>query len=99
MEHTEQHPHQPSEHHHHHPHPAHVEIFIDKKEHRSQTPTTHAALYRLGRVDHTTHDLYEEIRGKGEDKLIPYSEAEIHLHKHEHFFSVQKKLNPGAAWR
>ena len=99
MEPTQQHP--PSEHHHHHPHPApaHVEIFIDKKEQRSHTPTTHAALYRLGQVNHTTHDLYEEIRGKGEDKLIPYNEAEIHLHKHEHFFSVQKKLNPGAVCR
>jgi len=89
------------EHHHHHPHelPSHMEIFIDKKEHRSPNPTTHAALYKLGHVDPATHDLYEEVRSKGEDKLIPFNDAEIILHKHEHFFSVQKKLNPGAAWR
>jgi hypothetical protein len=98
MEHHEHHEH---EHHHphHHEHPAHVAIFIDKKEHRSPNPTTHAALYRLGKVDPATHDLYEEVHGKGDDKLIPFNEHEIHLHEHEHFFSVQKKLNPGAAWR
>ena len=67
---------------------------------KSTNPTTHTgeALYKLGQVDPATHDLYEEVHGKGEDKLITYNNAEIFLHQHEHFFSVQKKLNPGAAW-
>lgn len=95
MEMQERHEHQQPPH----EHPSHVEIFIDKKEYRSPNPTTNAALYTLGHVDPAKYDLYEEVHGKGEDKLIPYNGAEIVLKQHEHLFSVQKKLNPGAAWR
>lgn len=93
------HEHHPHHHHEHHEPPKHVEIFIDKKKHESRNPTTGVALYTLGKVDPNTHDLYEEVHEKGEDKLIPNNHEEIHLHKHEHFFSVQKKLNPGGLWR
>jgi len=94
MEHTEHQDHRKHQEHH-----DHVEIFIDKKKHESHNPNTGAALYKLGKVDPTTHDLYQEVHGKGEDKLIPDNGIEHHLKHGEHFFSVQKKLNPGGAWR
>jgi hypothetical protein len=87
-----------TEHQQHHKHHEQVEIFIDKKKHESPNPNTGAALYTLGKVDPNTHDLYQEVHGKGEDKLIPNNHIEIHLKNGEHFFSVQKKLNPGGSW-
>jgi hypothetical protein len=98
MEHQEHHEYHEA-HEHHHEHHEHVEIFIDKKEHKSPNPTTGAALYKLGGVNPNEYDLYIEIHGKGEDKLIPDDHIEIHLKNHEHFFTVQKKLNPGGLWR
>lgn len=86
-------------HHEHHEHHHHVEIFIDNKKHESPNPTHGSALYKLGGVDPAAYDLYAEVRGKGEDKLIPDNHHEIHLQHHEHFFTVQKKLNPGNTWR
>ncbi len=72
-----------------------VEIFIDKQEHESPNPTTGAALYVLGSVDPAKYDLYLEVHGKGDDQLIPNDNQEIHLKNGDHFFTVQKKLNPG----
>jgi hypothetical protein len=75
-----------------------VEIFIDKKRYESPTPTTGAALYVLGGVDASKYDLYEEVHGKDDDKLIPNDGAKIDLKNGEHFFTVQKKLNPGGSY-
>jgi len=79
-----------------HEHKQNVEIFIDKKRHESPTPTTGAALYVLGGVDASKYDLYEEVHGKGDDKLIPNDGTRNDLKNGEHFFTVQKKLNPGS---
>jgi hypothetical protein len=78
--------------------PAHgtVSIHIDKKELKSPTPTTGKALYDLGGVDSTKYDLFRETRGKGEDEKIAYDGTPVALHEGDHFFSVPKKLNPGA---
>jgi len=75
-----------------------VEILIDKKRYESPNPTTGAALYKLGGVDPNSYDLYREVHGKGDDELIPDSNKEIQLKNGEHFFTVQKKLNPGGPW-
>jgi Multiubiquitin len=80
-------------------HHNHVEIFIDKKRYESPNPTTGAALYKLGGVDPNAYDLYEEVHGKGDDKLIGNDNREVHLKNGGHFFTVQKKLNPGSLWR
>jgi hypothetical protein len=77
----------------------HVEIFIDKKRYESPDPTTGSALYRLGGVDPNTYDLYREIHGKGDDELIRDDQSSVVLKNGEHFFTVQKKLNPGSLWR
>ncbi len=77
----------------------HVEIFIDKKKYESPDPTTGAALYRLGNVDPNLYDLYREVHGKGDDELIGDDQRVITLKHGEHFFTVQKKLNPGCLWR
>jgi hypothetical protein len=81
-----------------HEHKHNVEIFIDKKRHESPTPTTGAALYVLGGVDPNKYDLYEEVHAKGDDKLIPNDGTRIDLENGEHFFTVQKKLNPGGSY-
>lgn len=81
-----------------HEHHHRVEIFIDKKRYESPNPTTGAALYKLGGVDPNAYDLYREVHGKGDDEPIPDSNKEIHLKNGEHFFTVQKKLNPGGLW-
>jgi hypothetical protein len=77
---------------------SHVEILIDKKKYDSPNPTTGSALYLLGSVDPKTYDLYREIPGKGDDELIPNDHTVITLKDGEHFFTVQKKLNPGSLW-
>jgi hypothetical protein len=76
-----------------------VEIFIDKKKYESPDPTTGAALYRLGGVDPNAYDLYREVHGKGEDELIRDDQSAVTLKNGDHFFTVQKKLNPGSLWR
>lgn len=76
-----------------------VEIFIDKKKHDSPNPTTGAALYVLGSVDPNTYDLYREVHGKGDDELIRNDTSAVTLKNGDHFFTVQKKLNPGSLWR
>ncbi|TAM80972.1 MAG: hypothetical protein EPN47_13895 [Acidobacteria bacterium] len=76
-------------------HNTQVEMFIDKKRYESPNPTTGAALYLLGKVDPNTYDLYLEVRGKGDDELIPNDNTGISLKNGDHLFTVQKKLNPG----
>jgi hypothetical protein len=72
-----------------------VSIIIDKKEYKSPNPTTGAALYLLGKVA-SGYDLFLEVRGKGDDELIPNNSTEVQLHGGDHFYSAQSTLNPGA---
>jgi hypothetical protein len=73
-----------------------VTIIIDKKEKKSPNPTTGHALYVLGGVDPQTYDLFRETHGKGDDELIKDDPSPIELKNGDHFFSLKKKLNPGA---
>ena len=73
-----------------------VSIIIDKKEHKSPNPTTGHALYVLGGIDSQNYDLFRETHGKGDDELIPDNGTSITLKDGDHFFSLKKKLNPGA---
>lgn len=75
--------------------PQTVVIHIDKKEYKSPNPTTGHALYDLDKVDPNVYDLYREVPGKGDDEFIPNSSQQVVLRDGDHFFSVQKKLNPG----
>lgn len=77
---------------------AQVELFIDNKKHESPNPTTGAALYALGGVDPNAYDLYQEVHGKGDDELIRNDGGSVGVKNGDHFFTVQKKLNPGSAW-
>ena len=72
-----------------------VKIHIDKKEYESPNPTTGAALYKLGSVDAGKYDLFLEVHGKGDDKMIPNDETPIELKNGLHFYTAQKHLTPG----
>jgi hypothetical protein len=71
-----------------------VTIIIDKKETKSPTPTTGAALYTLGGVA-AGYDLWKEVPGKGDDELIANGGGPIQLKNGEHFYTAQSSLNPG----
>ncbi len=71
-----------------------VNIIIDKKEYKSPNPTTGAALYLLGKVA-SGYDLFREVRGKGDDEMIPNNGKEVKLYEGDHFYSAQSTLNPG----
>lgn len=73
-----------------------VEIFIDKNKKESPETTTGGALYLLGGVDANLFDLYREVHGKGEDELIRNDASTVTVKNGDHFFTVQKKLNPGS---
>jgi len=72
-----------------------VKIYIDRKEHESPRHTTGVNLYVLGSVNATTHDLWKEEQGKGDDQLVDNNASPILLKEWEHFYSAQKDLNPG----
>ena len=78
--------------HHHH---KMVKIIIDRKHLESPTPTTGAALYKLGEVK-AGYTLYREVPGPHEDEPIPDDQTEIHLHNDEKFYSSENTINPGA---
>jgi hypothetical protein len=71
-----------------------VTIYIDKKKETSPNPTTGAALYVLGKVP-VGYDLFEEIHGAGDDKLIKNDDKEIELKNHLRFYTAKQSLNPG----
>ena len=73
-----------------------VKIYVDRVEKTSPDPTTGIALYALGSVPET-YVLFREVQGRRDDELVPKTEAPIHLHEWEHFYSAQGKLNPGSA--
>jgi hypothetical protein len=72
-----------------------VSIHIDNKEVKSPNPTTGAALYNLGGIDPTQYDLFRETH-QGDDEPILNNTTPVKLKDGDHFFSAQKKLNPGA---
>lgn len=74
-----------------------VTIHIDKAEKKSPNPTTGAALYLLGTVDASQYDLFLEVHGHGDDEFIPNDNTEITLKNGDHFYTVQKNLNPGTS--
>jgi len=71
-----------------------VEIHIDKKNYRSPNPTTGSALYSLGAVA-VGYDLFEEIPGPGDDRLISNDATPIELMNGTHFYTAKQSLNPG----
>ena len=73
-----------------------VTIHIDKTTYKSPTPTTGypKALYALGKVP-AGYDLFEEVPGRGDDKLIPNNGAEIDLKDGLHFYTAKQALNAG----
>lgn len=72
-----------------------VHIFIDKRKVESPNPTTGLALYSLGNIS-AEYDLFREVHGHGDDEFIPKDDSAVTLKNGDHFYSVQKSLNPGA---
>jgi Multiubiquitin len=70
------------------PQPQHhqVRIHIDQHPHHSPNPTTGEALYVLGGVA-AGFELFREVRGNREDKLIESDADVIRLHEDDHFHS------------
>lgn len=63
-----------------------VRIHIDQHRYESRNPTTGEALYKLGNVA-LGLDLYREVTGDREDKIIPNGPEIVHLKEDEHFHS------------
>jgi len=74
-----------------------VTIHIDKRMFKSPNPTSGSALYTLGAVDSSKYDLFLEVLDKGDDPFIPCDGNPIELKNGEHFYTVQKNLNPGTS--
>lgn len=72
-----------------------ITIHIDKKQYKSPSPTTGAALYTLGLVA-AGYDLWREVHGKGDDEMIANDATQVVLKNGDHFYSAQSSLNPGA---
>ncbi|MEQ1939391.1 hypothetical protein ABMA46_14145 [Mesorhizobium sp. CN5-321] len=72
-----------------------ITIHMDKKQFKSPSPTTGAALYTLGQVA-TGYDLWREVHGKGDDELIANNATQVILKNGDHFYTAQSSLNPGA---
>jgi hypothetical protein len=68
-----------------------VRIHIDEHRYESPNPTTGSALYYLGRVADGL-DLYREVEGNQEDKLVGKGLEVIHLIEDEHFHSGSTQL-------
>ena len=62
-----------------------VRIHIDRTPYRSPNPTDGDALYALGNVK-PGFDLYQEVEGNEEDRLVPRGKEKIHLDQDEHFY-------------
>ena len=63
-----------------------VRIHIDEKRYESPNPTTGGALYKLGNVAPGL-ELYREVTGDREDKIIPDGQETVHVKMDEHFHS------------
>jgi len=71
----------------------HVSITIEHHHLDSPTPTTGAALYRLGGVPEG-YKLFRETAGPNEDPPVPHGGEEIHLHDGEKFYFEPDKREP-----
>ena len=69
-----------------HEHKHEVRIHIDENRYESPNPTTGKALYKLGNVAPGL-ELYREVTGNREDKVIPDAPETVHLKEDEHFHS------------
>jgi hypothetical protein len=67
-----------------------VRIHIDQRPYHSPNPTTGTALYELAQIGPELQ-LYQEVGGDREDKLVPRGHPEVHLHEDEHFHSAPAK--------
>ena len=72
-----------------------IPIIIDKKQHKTVSPTSGASLYLLG-VINTGYDLFRETAGQGDDLFVPNDATTLDIHPGDHFYSAQSSLNPGA---
>lgn len=68
-----------------------VRIHIDEHRYESPNPTTGLALYQLGRVAEGL-DLYREVQGDHEDKVVEKGPEAVHLVEDEHFHSGSPEL-------
>lgn len=74
-----------------------VVIHVDKDlKFNSPNPTTGQALYLLCNIDPNKYDLYREVHGNDDDEPIYNNNTPIGVKNGDHFYSVQKNLNPGA---
>ena len=64
-----------------------VRIHIDRVAYKSLSPTDGESLYVLGKV-REGFDLYLEVQGNEEDRLIPRDHERVRLEEDEHFYSV-----------
>lgn len=63
-----------------------VRIHIDREAYESHNPTTGGALYELAHIPHH-RELFQEVGGDHEDRVVPRDAAVIHLKQDEHFYS------------
>ena len=69
-----------------------VVIHIDKKERRSPNPTTGAALYTLAGINPDSYEMYQEVPGHGDDKLVLNDGTELKLKMVSIFAACRKIL-------
>lgn len=63
-----------------------VRIHIDREIFESPDPTTGKALYALAQIPNH-RELFREVAGDHEDKLVPRDDTVIDLKKDDHFYS------------
>jgi hypothetical protein len=63
-----------------------VRIHIDREPYHSPNPTTGHALYALAGISEH-RDLFREVGGDTEDKLVPRQAHDVRLTTDEHFYS------------
>lgn len=68
----------------------HVRIHVDRKTHKSGSPTTGEALYGLANVP-DGHDLFLDLEDDQEDALIPRDGTGIDLVQDQHFYTRRSK--------
>lgn len=68
-----------------------VRIHIDEHRYESPNPSTGFALYQLGHVADGL-DLYREVQGNHEDKVVEKNPETVHLIEDEHFHSGSPEL-------
>ncbi|MGD1098110.1 MAG: multiubiquitin domain-containing protein [Bryobacteraceae bacterium] len=74
-----------------HEHKHEVRVHIDEHKYEAPSPTTGAALYKLGNVA-AGLELYREVTGDREDQEIENGPETVHLKEDEHFHSGPPKV-------